>query len=155
MTRTGNDLSLRIGGYNRAKTLTLTNTTNTTPVNIPNFTFPVVSGRSYNWSAIVRVQTSNATTGILFSYTAPANIEGSWNVICPETATYVPSFGTYQQGQTLGTSGLPVANTSYYAYINGWFDALESGTFQLKFQTETQNISVGVFQFSRLTWIEQ
>ena len=117
----------------------VTNSSNTTPSDIPGLSFSVVNGHRYYFRFCVTFQTAATTTGVGFVFSNPAMTSESWRVDIRQAAAGTDSF--YQNFATslstvLVNASVVAANADYIAVIEGFCQPSADGTLQLQTRSE-------------------
>ena len=131
-----------------SQTAEANNSSSTTPSDIAGLVLPVVSGVRCSFRFLVTYQTAALTTGIGFSFSAPAMTAINWRVEIQEAAA--ASTDVFFQNQALAASTVLVSrsvvaiNTSYMAIIEGFCTPSASGNLQLRVRSEVSGSNVKV-----------
>lgn len=134
---------------------TYTNTSNTTGVNITEFTISCTTGRKYYYEAVIIYQTANVNTGISVTATTPDTFSapGALMVNATTAADGTASLfsGTINTlGDYVTTTGVQTANVPFVLHVKGNFPCSASGTLNLTFRSEVNGSQVTVSPGSTL-----
>jgi hypothetical protein len=118
-----------------------------TPSNVTGLSFALVSGRRYWFKFVVTYQTALTTTGIGFLFTGPTMTSARVKARIRQAAAGTDSFFEDQAAAVttaLVSTGVEVANTDYYAEIEGFCTPSANGTLQLQVRSEVNASQVTV-----------
>jgi phage-related tail fiber protein len=127
-------------------TATLTNSSNTTLVDITDLEIAVVAGRQYRVEAMLKYRTPATTTGLALSMNTGGGATGTLAFIVniPTTATASATGHIISTATVITATSTPAANTDYIAQISGVFTCTGSGTFFPQFRSEINGSTVTV-----------
>lgn len=127
-------------------TATLTNSSNTTLVDITELEVDVVAGRTYRVEALIKYRTPATTTGLALSVGLGGGAAGtiSFTITIPTTATAAATGHPTGTGTVITATSTPAANTDYVAQAFGIFTCTTSGTLFPQFRSEINGSTVTV-----------
>jgi hypothetical protein len=127
-------------------TATLTNSSNTTLVDITDLAIAVVAGRQYRVEAMLKYRTPATTTGLALSVNTGGGASGTLAFIVniPTSATASATGHLISTATIITATSTPAANTDYIAQISGVFSCTGSGTFFPQFRSEINGSTVTI-----------
>ena len=125
----------------------ITNSSNTTPTDIPGLYFDLVSGRRYVFKFFITFKSAATTSGVGFVFTSPAMTAVNW-----KASIVQGSAGTdhaYENSATslttvLVSASVAAANTDYMAIIEGFCEPAANGSLQLRCRSEVNGSLVTI-----------
>lgn len=129
------------------QTALVTNSSSTTPSDVPGMAFALVAGRRYVFRFFVTFQTAATTTGIGFVFTAPAMTAANWMVAIRQGAAGTDQLYTNSATAlttVLVNTGVVALGTDYIAVIEGFCQPSANGTLQLRVRSEVNASQVTV-----------
>lgn len=139
------------GGPNTVKKTSDQTFNSTTPANVTSLSFPITSGRYYEFRFLLLVRSATATVGVGVDVTVPGVTRFGYTmrtIIAADGAGgEFQGAGTASADAILGTA-VPVINTDYIMEVAGLVLPSASGTLQLRGRTETGTTVVTIRQGS-------
>lgn len=129
------------------QTSLVTNSSNTTPSDIPGLVFSLISGRRYHFKFLVRFRTAATTTGIGFTFTAPAMTDANYQVSIQQAGAGTDQMyqnATSNLATVLVNTAVAGANTDFMAIIQGFCTPSASGNLQLRTRSEVSGSQITV-----------
>lgn len=129
------------------QTAQVTNSSNTTPSDVPGMAFTLLAGRRYVFRYLVTYQTAATTTGVGFVFTAPAMTAANWKVEIRQAAAGTDMMYTNSATAlttVLVNASVVAANTDYIATIEGFCQPSADGVLQLRTRSEVNGSQVTI-----------
>lgn len=129
------------------QTAQITNTSNTTLVDIPGLSFALAAGRRYYFRFLVTFRTGATTTGVGFGFSGPAMTSANWRA---EIQRNAPGTDQMHQDSRLvltqffSSPSVVAANTDYIAVIEGFCEPSANGTLQLGALSEVSGSQITI-----------